>query len=132
MMNNDQIGSRGKYLESKQMVFTDLQMLIPSNKSSEIQRGLIEQSDKMRSEFGSNDLKPTMLGQMSDEHQSQGATISKDPERLFDQEEIRRAMEDIDQDKRELLEKLSQSDEDILQYLNTTMLENEPTEVLIK
>jgi len=38
----------------------------------------------------------------------------------------------MDDNKRELLEKLSQSDEDILQYLNTTMLENEPTEVLIK
>jgi hypothetical protein len=38
----------------------------------------------------------------------------------------------MDENKRELLEKLSQSDEDILQYLNSTMLENEPTEVLIK
>lgn len=38
----------------------------------------------------------------------------------------------MDDNKRELLERLSQSDEDILQYLNTTMLENEPTEVLIK
>ena len=98
----------------------------------QIKRGFIDSTNKFKNDSVVNDYKPSMLGQTSEDHQSQGAAISKDPERLFDQDEIRRAMEDIDQDKRELLEKLSQSDEDILQYLNTTMLENEPTEVLIK
>lgn len=61
-----------------------------------------------------------------------GAKFSNDPGQLFEQDDIRRVLEDMDENKRELLEKLSQSDEDILQYLNSTMLENEPTEVLIK
>lgn len=63
---------------------------------------------------------------------AQKAAISSHPERLFEQDDIRRVLEDMDDGKKELLEKLSQSDEDILQYLNSTVLENEPTEVLIK
>jgi hypothetical protein len=59
-------------------------------------------------------------------------SLSNDPEKLFEHDDIRRVLDDMDENKKELLEKLSQSDEDILQYLNSTMLENEPTEVLIK
>lgn len=126
------IKGQGKFLESKQMVFTDMQMLVPSNKSKD-RYPYNNSGDMYRGEQGPHDLKPVLgIEDGMDSSRSPGIALSNNPERLFEHNDIRRVMDEMDDDKRELLERLSKSDEDILQYLNSTMLENEPTEVLIK
>jgi hypothetical protein len=50
---------RGKYLESKQMVFTDLQMLIPSAKRTEHVPRYID-SQELRNDSGHHELKPVL------------------------------------------------------------------------
>lgn len=127
------VKNQGKFLESKQMVFTDLQMLVPFTKSGQGQMQFMESTDNYKNDNNGHDLRPVL----TDENANDGAKspkieLSSDPERLFEHNDIRRVMDGMDESKKELLEKLSKSDEDILQYLNSTMLENEPTEVLIK
>lgn len=56
---NDEPESKGKYVESKQMVFTDLQMLIPSTKSNEHVPRYVE-SQEPRNDSDHHDLKPVL------------------------------------------------------------------------
>mmetsp|Transcript_23059 Transcript_23059/g.20477 ORF Transcript_23059/g.20477 Transcript_23059/m.20477 type:complete len:120 (+) Transcript_23059:127-486(+) len=119
------------------MVFTDLQMLVPSMKSNQA-TPMMEQPEKIRKDSYSHNLQPVLQNQNYDgevaqkNYQASNINPASKNLELFEQDDIKKVLEDMDEDKRELLEKLSQSDEDILQYLNNTMLENEPTEVLIK
>jgi len=52
--------NNGKFVESKQMVFTDLQMLVPSTKSNEFVPGYLESTDQNRNDSGQHDLKPVL------------------------------------------------------------------------
>jgi hypothetical protein len=52
--------NKGRFVESKQMVFTDLQMLVPSTKSNEYIPGYIESSEPPRNDSGHHDLKPVL------------------------------------------------------------------------
>lgn len=53
-------GNKGKYLESKQMVFTDLQMLVPSTKSNQFVPGYSTSVSHMKREEQHHDLKPVL------------------------------------------------------------------------
>ena len=53
-------GNKGKYLESKQMVFTDLQMLVPSTKSNQFVPGYTTSVSHMKREEQHHDLKPVL------------------------------------------------------------------------
>lgn len=53
-------GNKGKYLESKQMVFTELQMLVPSTKSNLFVPGYTTSVTHMKREDQHHDLKPVL------------------------------------------------------------------------
>ena len=56
----EQAKNRGKFLESKQMVFTDLQMLVPSIKPAEVPFSYPDPPENLRNDTSNDNLQPVL------------------------------------------------------------------------